>query len=472
MIGYFLRMLTGKSATQKRLRQHFGGRPVEQIVTAARTFPRASRVDLQLAVDDFFGSREKPALLGIHSAVGFETPTLAHLLTPGPFPVEIGPLQHEDVDIGDPAPARCLISGLWLSRDGELPFALLLSPSMRHGAASGVHLELAVPGGEPGLEFSQRFFRDLETRVSAGGTYRGRVISLESQHEYSGRGGAVKVHRLHTVRREEVILPDKTLRVLDRNVGSFIRARDHIKRLGLSAKKGLLFYGPPGTGKTHTIHYLASQLADHTTLLITAEQVGLLDEYFRLARFLQPSMVVVEDVDLIARARERMSGPCEELLLNKLLNEMDGLREDADVIFILTTNRPDQLEPALASRPGRIDQAIEFPLPDAEGRAKLVRLYARGLELSDELLDLIVGRTKGASPAFIKELMRRAAQFQFELQADGGLQQSALDGAIEEMVFSGGTLNVKLLGGSSTELISAGEQAVRFDARRGAFPVA
>jgi hypothetical protein len=60
-------------------------------------------------------------------------------------------------------------------------------------------------------------------------------------------------------------------------------------------------------------------------------------------------------------------------------NEMDGLREDAVVLFILTTNRPDQLEPALVSRPGCIDQAIEVPLPDDEGRAKLVRLYARGL---------------------------------------------------------------------------------------------
>ena len=166
-------------------------------------------------------------------------------------------------------------------------------------------------------------------------------------------------------------------------------------------------------------------------------------------------MVVVEDVDLIARARDRMGSPCEEVLLNKLLNEMDGLREDADVIFILTTNRPDQLEPALASRPGRIDQAIEFPLPDEEGRAKLIRLYARGLEVSETLLETIVRKTKGASPAFIKELMRRAAQFQIETQADGRLQQSAVDGAIEEMVFSGGTLNLKLLGGT-TELEQAG----------------
>ena len=56
----------------------------------------------------------------------------------------------------------------------------------------------------------------------------------------------------------------------------------------LKRTEGPLFYGPPGTGKTHTIHYLASQLPEHTTLLVTAEQVGMIGEYFRLARFLQP----------------------------------------------------------------------------------------------------------------------------------------------------------------------------------------
>ena len=299
------------------------------------------------------------------------------------------------------------------------------------------------------MDFSQQFFRDLELRVAAGRTYRCRVISLELHMNYSGRGGAVKVHRLHQVSREDVILPEKTLSLLDRNVGKFVAARDQIKALRFSAKKGLLFYGPPGTGKTHTIHYLASQLPEHTTLLITAEQVGLLDEYFRLARFLQPAMMIIEDVDLIARERVEMHNPCQEALLNKLLNEMDGLREDADVLFILTTNRPDQLEPALASRPGRIDQAIEFPLPDEAERRKLVKLYSRGLEVTDALLDLIVRRTKGASPAFIKELMRRSAQFQIELGKSGLLEPRAIDGAIEEMVFLGGSLNLKLLGGSA-----------------------
>src|SRR5580700_9656373 len=177
--------------------------------------------------------------------------------------------------------------------------------------------------------------------------------------------------------------------MLDRNVAGFMLAREQLKAMRFQARKGLLFYGPPGTGKTHTIHYLASQLPQHTTLLITAEQVGLIGEYFRLARFLQPAMMVIEDVDLIAREREQMHNPYQEVLLNKLLNEMDGLREDADVIFILTTNRPDHLEPALASRPGRIDQAIEFPLPDEQGRSKLVQLYAGGLEVSSSVMDLL-----------------------------------------------------------------------------------
>jgi hypothetical protein len=449
MIGYLFRSLTGKSAVRKVLSNHFRGRPLGEIVTAARDFPITSRVDVQIALEQMLESRPGAKLLGIHSQMGQETSTLAHLFSGGPFPIELGPLQHDDVDIGEATATRCLKNALWLGTEDQLPFALLLVPSMRFGQVGGVDVEIGVPTGEQGSQISQRFFRDLELRAAAGRTYRGRVISLEHYDDYSGRSGAVKVHRLHKVSREDIILPEKTLTLLDRNVGKFIAARDHIKRLRFSAKKGLLFYGPPGTGKTHTIHYLASQLPEHTTLLITAEQVGLLGDYFRLARFLQPAMMVIEDVDLIARERVHMQNPAQEILLNKLLNEMDGLREDAEVLFILTTNRPDQLEPALASRPGRIDQAIEFPLPDDEGRAKLVRLYSRDLQVPDSLMDRIVRRTEGASPAFIKELMRRSAQFQFELAKDGVLEPAAVDGALEEMVFHGGALNLKLLGGAA-----------------------
>jgi ATP-dependent 26S proteasome regulatory subunit len=171
-----------------------------------------------------------------------------------------------------------------------------------------------------------------------------------------------------------------------------------------------------------------------------------------LARLLQPSIVVIEDVDLIARDRTSMGGGCEELLLNQLLNEMDGLRPKADVLFILTTNRPETLEAALASRPGRIDQAIEFPLPDAEGRDKLVRLYARGLSLPEAVIESAVRKTERVSASFIKELMRRAAQFQIERDERAAeISLADIDNALEEMLFSGGSLNRKLLGAQLDE---------------------
>ncbi len=242
-------------------------------------------------------------------------------------------------------------------------------------------------------------------------------------------------------------MPAETLTLLERNVIEFARSRERLSDLGLSKKKGILFYGPPGTGKTHTIHHLAGSLSGHTTILISAEQVGMLGEYMTLARLLQPSIVVMEDVDLIARDRTSMDSVCEEVLLNKLLNEMDGLKEDAEIFFLLTTNRPEALEAALASRPGRIDQAIEFPLPDGEGRRKLVSLYAPRQSLQPSLIDEIVRRTDGVSAAFIKELMRRATQFCVErTDATSDLIHADVEAALDEMLFKGGSLNRKLLG--------------------------
>jgi ATP-dependent 26S proteasome regulatory subunit len=156
--------------------------------------------------------------------------------------------------------------------------------------------------------------------------------------------------------------------------------------------------------------------------------------------------VVLEDVDLIARERSEMGSPCEEVLLNKLLNEMDGLKEEADIFFILTTNRPESLETALASRPGRVDQAIEFPLPDECGREKLVRLYACGVAVAEDVVREVVRRTERVSAAFIKELMRRSVQFHLERSDSRHIEAEDVEQALEEMLFRGGSLNQKLLG--------------------------
>ena len=310
-----------------------------------------------------------------------------------------------------------------------------------------MQFQIAVVNNNDGAQITQAFFRHLEESVLKAESYRGKILSLEEpEHRYTGSSTGITVHKLRTVEREEVILPKKTLDLLDRNVIHFAQQRSQLAQFQQATKKGLLFYGRPGTGKTHTIHYLVKALKGHTTLLISAEQVGLLSEYMTLARLLQPSVVVMEDVDLVARDRTRMNSVCEETLLNKLLNEMDGLKENADILFILTTNRPESLEGALSSRPGRIDQAIEFPFPDDDGRQKLVRLYSQGVEVSDEVVQAIVDRTENVSEAFIKELMRRSVQFHLERNGAGRIELPDVERAIEEMLFSGGSLNLKLLG--------------------------
>jgi len=445
------RFWRSKNLVSDLLRQHFSPLKLEQMITAGRTFPVTARVDLQRALENLLAARYPSRLVGIHTEFGHVTLSFAHMSTDDNYAVLIGPLQHDELDVGETLPARCLRQGLWLSRADGTPFAVLTTPAARYGQIEGVSLEIAVPPGETGLQVSRRFLDELERLVSQAGSYRGKVISLQALAAYHGRAGAVRVHKLREVRREEVILPERTLRLLERNVHEFIQQRAGLKKLGLAAKKGLLFYGPPGTGKTYTIHYLASQLRDHTTLLITSEQVGILDEYFQLARFLQPAMVVIEDVDLIARAREEMRSACEESLLNKLLNEMDGLREEAEILFVLTTNRPDQIEAALASRPGRIDQAIEFPLPDEEGRRKLLQVYARGMTVPGDVADAVVKKTQKTSGAFIKELMRRSAQYRLQAGDDGPLDLIHVESALDEMLFSGGSLNKKLLGGDAAD---------------------
>lgn len=434
------------------LRDHFAPLPLESLSITERTFPARVRADLQRAIEAVVSTMTVRHFGGVRKRYAHEGTNLTDLcVRDRNDPPVSAPPQYEEMDIGEENPLRCLKGGLWLLEQDGSRFAVYVGLRQNRCGDSGVRFQVATADDEAGRRLTESFFAHLEKSVREARSYRGKILSLEVADRYSGASSGIKVHKLRSVDREQVILPRRTLDLLERNVVGFVRNRPKLAELGLATKKGLLFYGPPGTGKTHTIHYLAGALEGTTTLLIAAEQVGLLGEYMTLARLLAPSMVVIEDADLIARDRGSMNSPCEEALLNKLLNEMDGLRESADILFVLTTNRPEALEAALAGRPGRVDQAIEFPFPDEEGRTKLVHLYARGLEVPEEVVTETVRRTENVSAAFIKELMRRSAQFRFERGGEGPLTQADVDDALDELLFSGGTLNRRLLGGGFDE---------------------
>ena len=136
-------------------------------------------------------------------------------------------------------------------------------------------------------------------------------------------------------------------------------------------------------------------------VILAGGTISLIGAFAGLARRLAPALVVLEDVDLVAQ--ERTYGPFgSNPVLFELMNEMDGVGEDADVAWVLTTNRPDALEPALAARPGRVDLAVEIPLPDEDARRRLIELYARGLDLRLDDPDAL----SGGRPACLRRSSR------------------------------------------------------------------
>lgn len=432
-----------------RLTRHFGSTLLNEVLATGRIYPQRQQADLQLALDELFGERQVPVnFIGAQNRRHDGT-TFSRLVERDRSAIEIAPAQYEEIDIGRDEIVRCLKNGVWFRHEGEVPYVVILGVQEEYNGGATLSVEIAAPPGDVGAAVCTRIFNALELRLSKRSCYRGRVLSLEQPHRWAGGAQRIRVHELEPVEREDVILGEATLLAVERNVLKFAEQRPALREMGLSTQKGLLFHGAPGTGKTHCIRYLSGKLAGHTTLLITAEQAGLLSSYMALARLLQPALVVIEDADLIARDREDMGSACDEVMLNQLLNELDGLREKADVFFVLTTNRPEMLEPALASRPGRIDQTIEFALPDEPLRRRLVALYARNLDVPPDVMDDLARRTDGSSPAFIKELMRRIAQHHIEAGANGAVTRQTAEAALHEMLFSGGVLNARLLGGKA-----------------------
>ncbi|HCN30247.1 MAG TPA: hypothetical protein DIT64_16200 [Verrucomicrobiales bacterium] len=248
------------------LRKHFRTAALHKLTTTSRMFPVTARIDLQTALVDLIGKTcQVTHQSGVQAGYAFQTFTFSMLSLDRDNAAVIAPMETEDVDMGESAPFRGLKSTLWFCILDGRRIAFLLTPVLSHGEVGGWQVEIAVLPAQDGSDPSAAMLAAIDAIISQARSYRGKVISLEQRDNYSGKAGSVRVHKLRGVTREQVILPEKTLRMLERNVMEFIGQRARLQDLGMSIKKGLLFYGPPGTGKTHTIHYLASRLPDHTT---------------------------------------------------------------------------------------------------------------------------------------------------------------------------------------------------------------
>jgi SpoVK/Ycf46/Vps4 family AAA+-type ATPase len=249
---------------------------------------------------------------------------------------------------------------------------------------------------------------------------------------------------------------------VERHALSIAAHREVLLAAGQHLKRGLLLYGPPGTGKTHTMRYLIGQMAAYTRFVLTGRSLHAIGAVAELARALEPAVIVLEDVDLVAE--HRGFGPHgSSPVLFDLLDAMDGAAADADLLFVLTTNRADLLEPALAARPGRVDVAVEIDLPDEAGRERLLGLYGRSLplRLSEQETSEIVERTEGVTASFIKELLRRAMLEALQDSASDPVVTAAHTArALDDLLDAAQQLTRSLLGvGTDPETLAAGGAA-------------
>jgi len=406
------------------------GRPWKRGAVITRPLLQWERVNLFLALETLREAADSRPVIGMGYWNELTPALAANASRNSPVEYTVRPTSLTNS-------TKVVVSGLYLlSPPGLAPFVAMLSRTA---------LDILAPTADDAQKALDRVLSEARER----NVYRGQVLMVEQ----AGPAGAdgepdfqIRFHDLPAVSRDQIILPDEVLQVVERNVIGLLTHAETLKKAGRGTRHGVLFHGPPGVGKTLVTKYLARACPAYTVILLTGRQLRLVRESCQLARLLQPALVVIEDVDLIAL--DRAENP-DTTLLHDLMDQMDGLGTKADVIFLLTTNRPRMLERALAARPGRVDQAVYFPLPDRDCRRRLFEHFTHGLDLTDVDVGPLLDRTEGASPAFVEELFRKSAL----LAAERGERSHPLrlvtadfDNALRELVEFGGALTRNLLG--------------------------
>ena len=200
----------------------------------------------------------------------------------------------------------------------------------------------------------------------------------------------------------------------------FLRDPQKFQRLGGRIPRGVLLVGPPGTGKTLTARAVAGEAnvpfftisgSDFVEMFVGVGASRVRD-MFEQAKKNAPCIIFIDEIDAVGRHRGAGLGGGNderEQTLNQLLVEMDGFEANEGVIIIAATNRPDVLDPALL-RPGRFDRQIVVPLPDVNGREKILKVHVRKVPLSPDVeLRTVARGTPGFSGADLMNLVNEAA---------------------------------------------------------------
>ena len=193
------------------------------------------------------------------------------------------------------------------------------------------------------------------------------------------------------------------------------------KKVGIEPPKGILLYGPPGTGKTLLAKAVATSsncnfievVASELVQKFIGEGAKLVKELFNLARDKSPTIVFIDEIDALASERLDVGTSGEREVhrtFMQLLTEIDGFDNLDNVKIIAATNRVDILDPAIL-RPGRFDRLIEIPLPEIEGRMKILEIHSSNMALDGIDIKSLAEKTEGFTGAQLRAVCTEAGYF-------------------------------------------------------------
>jgi len=416
----------------ERIGAHLGVDP-QSVPVVTEELPDHRLVDADIALEELAGSAPD-ALVGIAGDDSRFHSSVSEFIANPHVRWAPGPVSYATRATGADTTRRVVSFGLRLLTHDGSPIAVVQRSAKPEYGRGRATLEILCPDQDAASAFLLR----LRALMIERSVLRGQVLSFV-QSEYGSDAGATFLRR-PTVDVDDVVLGAGVLdEVVDHVVG-IGEQREALLAAGQHLKRGVLLYGPPGTGKTLTIRHLLTRTQGVTAVLLTGSSIAAIGAAAEIARTFQPSLVVMEDIDLVAM--ERHSSP--QPLLFEVLDALDGLDGDADVAFVMTTNRVSVLERALADRPGRVDLAVEIPLPALPERIRLFRRYAGSLPFSEDALAEAAARAEGTTGSFAKELMRRSvlgAALRGAKPADEDLRT-----ALESLLTERSSLTRKLLG--------------------------
>ena len=215
--------------------------------------------------------------------------------------------------------------------------------------------------------------------------------------EYDSRVRVMELDTKPTEKYTDMGGVDKQIQELEEAIVFPLEKKHLFEAIGIKPPKGVLMYGPPGTGKTMLARAVAAKVKA-TFLKLAGSQLvqtyigdgaKMVRDAFALAREKAPTIIFIDEIDAVGLKRSASNehgGKEVQRTMLELLNQLDGFSSSDNVKVIAATNRADVLDPALL-RSGRLDRKIEFPMPNEEGRAKILEIHSRKMHYNNKAID-------------------------------------------------------------------------------------